>query len=52
MACGEGSVAMAEWIVFGETYVLGAMPSDVGTAYAAWSAAKPDKAGRLEEIVG
>ncbi|NLC83142.1 MAG: hypothetical protein GX748_18355, partial [Lentisphaerae bacterium] len=43
---------MAEWIEFGETYVLGAMPSDVGAAYAAWIAAKPDKAGRLAVIVG
>lgn len=43
---------MAEWIVFDGAYVLGAMPPDVGKAYAAWIAAKPDKAGRMEEIVG
>lgn len=42
---------MAEWIEFGETYVLGAMPSDVGAAYASWIAAKPEKAGRLAVIV-
>ena len=39
-------------IEFGETYVLGALPSDVGAAYAAWIAAKPDKAERLAVIVG
>ena len=43
---------MVEWIEFGEGYVLGALPSDVGTAYGAWIAAKPDKAGRLAVIVG
>ena len=37
---------MVEWIEFGEGYVLGALPSDVGAAYASWIAAKPDKAGR------
>ena len=43
---------MAEWIELGEGYVLGAMPSDVGAAYASWIAAKPEKAGRLAVIVG
>ena len=43
---------MAEWIEFGEGYALGALPSDVGAAYAAWIAAKPDKAERLAVIVG
>ena len=42
---------MAEWIEFGEGYVLGALPSDVGAAYAAWLTAHPAKAGRLGEIV-
>ena len=37
---------MVEWIEFGEGYVLGALPSDVGAAYASWIAAKPDKATR------
>ena len=37
---------MAEWIEFGEGYALGALPSDVGAAYASWIAAKPDKATR------
>ncbi len=39
---------MAEWIVFDGPYVLGRWPRK----YAAWIAAKPDKAGRLEEIAG
>ncbi len=43
---------MAAWIKFSETYVLGAMPSDVATAYGAWLTAHPAKAGRLGEIVG
>jgi hypothetical protein len=43
---------MAEWIEFSETYVLGAMPSDVATAYGVWLTAHPAKAGRLGEIVG
>ena len=37
---------MVEWIEFGEGYVLGALPSDVGAAYASWIAAKPDKASK------
>ena len=43
---------MTEWIEFGEGYVLGTLPSDVGAAYASWIAAKPDKAGSLGVIVG
>jgi hypothetical protein len=43
---------MAEWIEFNGAYVLGAMPSDVRTAYNAWIVANPAKAGRLAEIVG
>jgi hypothetical protein len=42
---------MAEWIEFNETYVLGAMPSDVATAYGAWLTAHPAKVGRLGEMV-
>jgi hypothetical protein len=43
---------MAEWIEFSETYVLGAMPLDVATAYGAWLTAHPAKAGQLGEMVG
>ena len=43
---------MAEWIEFSEAYVIGAMPSDVGTAYGAWLVAHPAKAGRLAAVVG
>ncbi len=43
---------MAEWIEFNGAYVLGAMPSDVRTAYNAWIVANPAKAGRLAEMVG
>jgi hypothetical protein len=28
------------------------MPSDVGTAYGAWLASHPEKAGRLAAVVG
>ena len=43
---------MAEWIEFDEAYVLGALPSDVATAYGAWLTAHPAKAGRLEAMIG
>jgi hypothetical protein len=41
-----------EWTEFNETYVLGAMPTDVRAAYDKWLAAHPEKSGRLVEIIG
>ena len=52
LACGEGSVGDGGVDRFRLAVCAGAMASEVGTAYAAWIAAKPDKAGRLEEIAG
>ncbi len=42
---------MSDWSTFDEAYVLGALPSDVGSAYAAWIAANPGKSQRLGLIV-
>ena len=40
------------WIEVNEAYALGAMPSEVRTAYDKWLVSYPGKAGRLSAVCG
>ena len=39
------------WVTFSEAFVLGAMPTEIRSAYDAWLSANPAKADRFGEII-
>ncbi len=41
---------MVSWVRVDESYVLGAMPSELIGPYGTWTTSHPDKSGRLAEI--